>query len=64
VVAFLVGTNLTALLTPHGSVATMLCRSLARLDGHSPSRRAYLATAWRYAGAATVSASLLLVLVG
>jgi hypothetical protein len=42
----------------------MLCRSLARLDGHSPSRRAYLATAWRYAGAATVSASLLLVLVG
>ncbi len=64
VVAYLVGTNLLAVSTPHGSVATMLCRSLANRNGAPQPIRVHLASAWRYAGAASTAACIVLLLVG
>ncbi len=62
VVAYLVGTNIAALLTPHGSVATMLVRSVAAAAGEPVSARRYLRTAWRFAIPPTVAALIVLIL--
>lgn len=64
VVAYLVGTNLLAVSTPHGSVATMLCRSLADRNGAPQPIRVHLAFAWRYAGAASAAACIVQLLIG
>jgi arsenical pump membrane protein len=63
IVAYLIGTNFAALITPHGSVATMLARSVARSHGHDAGLRTYLETAWRYAGVASLAAVVALVVV-
>jgi Na+/H+ antiporter NhaD/arsenite permease-like protein len=55
-VAFLVGTNVAAMLTPHGSVATMLARSTARAGGERTSTIRYLRTGWRYAVPSSIAA--------
>jgi Na+/H+ antiporter NhaD/arsenite permease-like protein len=62
VVAFLVGTNFGSIATPHGSVATILARSAARLRGPDTGLRTYLASAWRYAAATGLAAVAALVL--
>lgn len=46
VVAYLIGTNLLAIATPHGSVATMLVRRLASRGGFETSALEHLTTAW------------------
>lgn len=56
VVAFLIGTNLMAIGTPHGSLATILCRRLAARKGIRVGTWEYLGTAWRYASAAGLPA--------
>lgn len=56
VVAFLIGTNLIAIGTPHGSLATILCRRLAAGKGIHVATRSYLDTGWRYACAAGLPA--------
>jgi Na+/H+ antiporter NhaD/arsenite permease-like protein len=58
IVAFLVGTNIVALATPHGSPATMLARSVARASGHEVAFRRYVLGAWRYAAAGGIAALL------
>ncbi len=63
VVAYLVGTNVLALLTPHGSLATLLCRAVAARGGHDLPHGPYLRAAWRFAlvgGAAALAALVLL----
>ena len=62
IVAYLLGTNILALVTPHGSVATMLGRTLAHRAGEPIPVRDYLWRGWRYALAGTVPAILVLVL--
>jgi Na+/H+ antiporter NhaD/arsenite permease-like protein len=62
-VAWLVGTNVAALVTPHGSVATLLARAAARRHGPTSSVGDYLGAAWRYAAVASVAAIACLVLV-
>ena len=61
IVAFLIGTNLIAIGTPHGSLATILCQRLAARKGIRVGARRYLGTAWRYAWAASLSALAALV---
>jgi Na+/H+ antiporter NhaD/arsenite permease-like protein len=63
IVAWLVGTNVAALVTPHGSVATLLARAAAQR--HEPTSRVgdYLGSAWRYAVVASVAAVASLALV-
>ena len=56
VVAWLVGTNIAALITPHGSVATLLGRAAAGRHGPTSSVGDYLAGAWRYAVVASLAA--------
>jgi arsenical pump membrane protein len=56
VVAFLVGTNLFALATPHGSLATILSRQLGLRRGIDLGARTYLANAWRYALVSSLAA--------
>ena len=56
VVAFLIGTNLIAIGTPHGSLATILCQRLAARRGIHFGTRIYLGAAWRYASAAGIPA--------
>jgi arsenical pump membrane protein len=56
ILAWLIGTNFAALVTPHGSLATMLARSAARRHGPTPTVRDYLGAAWRYAAATSVAA--------
>jgi arsenical pump membrane protein len=63
VVAWLIGTNFAALVTPHGSVATLLARAAARRHGATPTVRDYLGSAWRYAAATSVAAVACLALV-
>ena len=60
IIAYLLGTNVLALLTPHGSVATMLGRSLAHRGGVKGSPRGYVWLGWRYALGGTVPALLVL----
>ena len=64
VVAYLVGTNVAALATPHGSLATILCRAGATERGHDVPRSRYLRHAWRYAAAGTLAAIAAVILVG
>jgi hypothetical protein len=63
VVAYLVGTNMLALATPHGSLATILSRRLADRDGVRIGTREYLLGGWRCAAAAGVSALVALLVV-
>jgi Na+/H+ antiporter NhaD/arsenite permease-like protein len=56
IVTYLTGTNFAALVTPHGSVATILARAAARQHGHDDGLASYLGSAWRYAAAATLAA--------
>jgi arsenical pump membrane protein len=56
IVAYLVGTNFGSIATPHGSVATILARSSARLRGRDTGIRVYLGSAWRYAAVTGVAA--------
>lgn len=64
VVAYLIGTNVLALVTPHGSLATLLCRSAAARDGHAMGPRPYVAAAWRFALAGSLAALAALVALG
>lgn len=57
-VAYLLGTNVVALATPHGSVATILSRDVGRRHGVATSTRRHLRAAWLY-GAAGAAAGLL-----
>ena len=63
IVAWLVGTNILCITTPHGSIATMLSHSVARRRGFHISRRAYLRRAipdaFLLAGAAMVALVLI-----
>ncbi len=63
IVAFLIGTNVAALATPHGSAATILARAAGAQHGVETTARAYLGSVWRYAlvGALAGLAALLLV---
>jgi arsenical pump membrane protein len=62
ILAFLVGTNVGSIATPHGSLAALLVRSSAsasaraRLAGRDLGFRASLAGAWRYAAVTGVAA--------
>jgi arsenical pump membrane protein len=63
VVAYLIGTNLLAIATPHGSVATMLVRRLAARGGFETGVLDHLTSAWLPALAAGVPAMLALLVV-
>jgi arsenical pump membrane protein len=63
ILAYLIGTNVLALVTPHGSVATMLGRTLAHRGGSPVGTRSYLRRAWRYAVVGAVPAIAWLVVV-
>ena len=63
IVAFLIGTNVAALATPHGSVATILARAVGGRHGVETPARAYLASPWRYAVVGSVAAIAALALV-
>lgn len=56
ILAFLIGTNLIAIGTPHGSLATIRCQRLAARQGIRVGTGTYLGTAWRYASAAGLPA--------
>jgi arsenical pump membrane protein len=64
VVAYLIGTNVAAIATPHGSVATMLARATAARGGVELSTRSYLRDAWRFALAPSVAAVAVLLVAG
>ena len=63
IVAYLIGTNIASLATPHGSVATILARTVGGRHGVETPVRTYLASAWRYALVGSAAAILALVLV-
>lgn len=63
IIAFLIGTNVAALATPHGSVATLLARAVGARHGVATPARAHLGSAWRYASIGVVAAILALLLV-
>jgi arsenical pump membrane protein len=63
IIAFLIGTNVAALATPHGSVATILARAVGVRHGVDSPIRAYLGSAWRYALIGSLAAFACLVLV-
>ena len=56
IVAYLIGTNVAAVATPHGSAATMLVRAGGAHRGSPLSTSAHLRTAWLYAIAGSVAA--------
>lgn len=60
-VAFLVGTKILAIATPHGSLATMLSHAVADRRGRPVDRRRYLRRPWR--DALLVGAAALLAVV-
>jgi arsenical pump membrane protein len=60
IVAFLIGTNVAAIATPHGSVATILARAVGSRHGVDTPARAYLRSAWRYASVGAAVAVLVL----
>lgn len=62
IIAYLIGTNVAALATPHGSVATILARAVGGRHGVGTPARAYLGSAWRYASAGAIAAFLALAL--
>ena len=49
IVAYLIGTNVVAVATPHGSVATILARAVAERHGVATPVGAYLRVGWQYA---------------
>jgi Na+/H+ antiporter NhaD/arsenite permease-like protein len=63
VVAYLVGTNMLAIATPHGSLATILSRRLASRGGVHIRTREYLLGGWLYAVAAGIPAIAALLIV-
>jgi arsenical pump membrane protein len=63
VVAYLVGTNIVAMATPHGSAATMLVRAGGHRRGVRLPALDHLRGAWRYAAAGAVAAVAALVAV-
>lgn len=63
IVAYLVGTNVAAIATPHGSAATMLVRSGGASRGTSLPIGGHLRGAWRYALAGSGAALALLAVV-
>jgi len=63
IVAYLLGTNVLALLTPHGSLATILGRNLAAGAGAPLPARVYLLGAWPYALAGTVAGLIALLVI-
>jgi Na+/H+ antiporter NhaD/arsenite permease-like protein len=62
IIAFLIGTNIAVVATPHGSVATMLAHGVGRRQGVVVEVPTYLRSAWRYGlvGSAAALAALLL----
>jgi len=62
VIAYLIGTNVGAVATPHGSVATILTRAVGGRHGVGIPARVYLGSAWRYASAGAIAGILALVL--
>jgi len=58
-----IGTNVVAIATPHGSIATILVRASGSQRGVSTPSAAYLAGAWRYAVVGAAGAFTALVLV-
>jgi arsenical pump membrane protein len=62
IIAFLIGTNVAALATPHGSVATLLARAVGGRHGVGSPARAYLGSAWRYASVGAIAGILALAL--
>ena len=64
VIAYLVGTNVLALITPHGSLATVLSRSVAARAGHPIPHGPYLRSAWRFALAGSLAALAALAIFG
>ena len=62
IVAFLIGTNVAALATPHGSVATLLARAVGVRNGVAIPVGDYLRSAWRYAAIGTVAGLIALVI--
>jgi arsenical pump membrane protein len=63
VVAFLIGTNVAAVATPHGSLATILARAVGRRHGIAAPVSEYLRSAWRYAVVGAVAAIVALAIV-
>lgn len=63
IVAFLLGTNVAAMATPHGSMATILARGVGARHGVATPAGAYIRSAWRYALAGTLAGVLVLALV-
>lgn len=61
IVAYLIGTNVAAVATPHGSAATMLVRSGSERRGSPLSTSAHFKTAWLYAIAGSAGALVFLV---
>jgi arsenical pump membrane protein len=62
IIAFLIGTNVAALATPYGSIATILARAVGGRHGVASPARAYLGSAWRYASVGAIAGILALVL--
>jgi Na+/H+ antiporter NhaD/arsenite permease-like protein len=62
IIAFLIGTNVAALATPHGSVATILSRAVGGRHGVATPARTYLRFAWRYASVGAIAGILALTL--
>ena len=63
VVAYLIGTNLFAIATPHGSLATILSRQLGLRGGVDLGIRDYVLAAWRYALVSSLVAVIGLIVV-
>jgi hypothetical protein len=62
IIAYLIGTNVAALASPHGSVATILARAVGGRHGVGTPAGAYLGSAWRYAAAGSIAGILALAL--
>lgn len=63
VVAYLLGTNVVALATPHGSVATILARDIGKRQGVTIRGGRYVRSAWPYAVAGAAAGIIALALV-
>jgi arsenical pump membrane protein len=64
VVAYVLGTNVVALATPHGSVATILARAVGHRHAVSTPPSRYLRAAWAYAAVGAVAGLAALVVAG
>lgn len=63
IVAYLIGTNIAAIATPHGSIATILARAVGKGNGVQMPVGAYLRSAWRYAAIGTLAGGITLAIV-